>query len=195
MALYLAQRGGLAVADGWVWPEHRRWLNAWKSAMLRARTALMVREDLPSQVALAVLKSVYAAFLGGWLNSGTDRGNYNRTKTLRPDWMHMIHSTARANALRALDKASVAPFATLADAAYFLVDDVMDPKGITLSAQPGKWKAHRIGRTTDTTWTTNRRTGKPVPATLAALVARGQLGTISEGIQHLDEIYRGAVSA
>jgi hypothetical protein len=195
MAVYLAQRGGLAVADGWVWPEHRRWLNAWKSAMLRARKDLMAREDLPSRLALVALKSVYAAFLGGWMNSGEDKGGHNKTHTLRPDWMHMVHSTARANALRALDKASVAPFATLADAAYFLVDDPMDPKGLTLSTQPGKWKAHRIGRTTDTTWTTNRRTGKAVGTTLAELVERGQLGSISEAIQHLDEIYRGAVSA
>lgn len=188
MALYLVQRGtDLAVTRGYHWPEKRRWLNVWATRLRNARKDLKDRPDRPSQMAYAAVKLIYATFLGGWLVSdGRDgRNHYNKTNLLRPDWLHMVHSTARANMLRALDKASVRPFATLADAAYFLVDDVMDPKGLTLSDQPGKWKAHRLGETAPmVTIQINR---KPVRTTLAEQIERGSLGNISQVIKALHE--------
>lgn len=191
IAVYLLQRGGLVVADGWVWPERRRWLNLWVSRIRKARADLMARPDLASQMALKAVKAVYAAFLGGYLLSE----KYAKDELLRPDWAHMIHGTAAANMHRALDKATVKPFATLVDAAYFLVNDPADLSGLTLSGQPGKWKMHRIGRTADQTWTTRRTRGEEIQTstTLAEQIGRGQLGNISEAIRHLDEVYNGKV--
>lgn len=188
MALYLTQRGtDLAVTRGYHWPKKRRWLNVWATRLRNARKDLKDRPDRPSQMAYAAVKLIYATFLGGWLVSdGRDgRNHYNKTNLLRPDWLHMVHSTARANMLRALDKASVRPFATLADAAYFLVDDVMEPRGLTISDQPGKWKAHRLGETAPmVTIQINR---KPVRTTLAEQIERGSLGNISQVIKALHE--------
>lgn len=194
MALYLRERDGvLPFAAGWVWPERRRWLALWAKHVRNGRAALMAREDLPSRMALVALKSTYAAFLGGWLASGPDRSNLNRTATLRPDWMHQLHSLARANALRAVGKASVRPFCSHADAFYFLVDDPLEPRGLELSSQPGKWKAHRIGRAGDVaTIEVNRRRKN---TTLAEQIERGSVGNVSRVVAALDQQYRGAVTA
>lgn len=194
MALYLMQRDGvLPVTGGYRWPERRRWLALWATWVRRARGDLMERSDVPSAMALVALKAVYAAFLGGWMNSGQDRGGYNSTNTLRPDWMHMVHSVARANALRALDKATVRPFATLADAAYFLTNDVMDPRGLTLSTQPGKWKLHRLGRPSESVAIEVQR--QPRVTTLAEQIERGSIGNVSKVVKALDDQHRGRVSA
>lgn len=187
---YLMRRDGvLPVTRGYQWMQSRRWLKLWTDRMRTARASLIGRDDLPSLLALAAVKAVYAAFLGGWLNSGEDANNYNKTDTLRPDWMHMIHSTARVNMLRALTKATVAPFATHADAAYFLTDDVMDPRGLTLSTQPGKWKVYRLG--TASAPVTIQSGKRYVNTTLADQIDRGSVGNISKVMTALDSQYRG----
>jgi len=186
MANYLASVvGDLPVTAGYHWPSHRRWLSLWASRVRRARADLLGRPDMPSQIALRALKLTYASFLGGWMNSGPERGNWNHTDTLRPDWMHHVHSLARANMLRALGKAKPGPFATLADAAYFLVDDPMQPKGLTLSEQPGKWKAVRIGHAAEQAAITVA--GRLKVTTLAAEIEAGRLGNVAKVVNALHE--------
>lgn len=190
-ALYLMQRDGrLPVTGGYQWEESRRWLALWSRRVGVARAALLDRGDVPSALALAAVKAMYASFLGGWLASGPTRNNYNQTETLRPDWMHMIHSLARVNMLRSLAKSTVQPFATLADAAYFLTDDVMDPRGLEISTQPGKWKAHRLGLAGELVTITVGNRHKNT--TLAEQIERGSLGGVSKVAAALDGQYRKA---
>ncbi|GIH29374.1 hypothetical protein Aph01nite_76840 [Acrocarpospora phusangensis] len=177
VAEYLLMRyGAVEFAERWVWPEHRRWLALWGSRVTAARTALMARDDLPSRMALVALKQMYAKFLGGWLNSGPSKNNYNRTNTLRPDWMHATHAQARMNAFRALGKTDPQPFCVSTDTAYFLLPAGADVTaldvGLQVSGQVGKWKRAELAHAGETG--TIKRNNRTRESTIAAEVSKGR---------------------
>ncbi|MDM4723425.1 hypothetical protein QTQ03_28985 [Micromonospora sp. WMMA1363] len=115
----LADDLGLPVelAGGWVWESSRRWLGDWQRFWRDARSALIEAgpDDLPAVYALAAVKAVTNAFLGGWLRAP----EHNRTASLRVDWAHQVIARARMNAVRGISKASAKPLAIVADTAYF----------------------------------------------------------------------------
>ncbi|MEK8110602.1 hypothetical protein NKG94_52185, partial [Micromonospora sp. M12] len=104
------------LAGGWVWESSRRWLGDWQRFWRDARTALIEAgpDDLAAVYALAAVKSVTNAFLGGWLRSP----DHNRTASLRVDWAHQVIARARMNAVRGIGKASAEPVAIVADTAF-----------------------------------------------------------------------------
>jgi hypothetical protein len=138
-----------------VWPtkRHGQRLAQWATTVGKARKALIAaRQAGEPGAALAegVLKSMYAAFLGGVLRSErtNDKG------TLRPDWSDMLVSTAGCNALRALDKVpdGMTLLGGQKDSAWFLSDAdelPLQPPGLTYSDQPGKWHVNRFGLVTE----------------------------------------------
>ncbi|MBG0819127.1 DUF927 domain-containing protein [Planomonospora sp. ID82291] len=189
-AAYLAERGHLVVEPvGYVWWEHRRWLQAWGKTVSTARDVLAARPDLPSRMALHAVKLMYAAFLGGYLRSE----QFNRGLTKRPDWSDQLLSLARVNMLRALDKCQPSAFATHADMAYFLLDDNQTVKGLTISPQAGKWKVGKIGRTDRPA--TIIRGGEPIRTTLAEQVAAGSVAGVRDVVSDLDHQHRGVDAA
>ena len=72
------------------------------------------------RLALQILKSVYATFLGGMTRSA----DLKNKGTLRPDWHDQYVTTLSLNALRALDKAraasGVTPIGLMKDAAWWV---------------------------------------------------------------------------
>lgn len=121
-----------------IWDEKRRALSAWAKQVRTARATFM-RSD--SAMALAALKQVYAAFLGGMLRSDTR----NHTDALRHDWSDQTMALSTANMNRAFDKANPRPFAWRRDTAYFAAVNLGDVPGkVEISDQAGKWK--RAGR-------------------------------------------------
>jgi len=153
----LADDLGLPVelAGGWVWESSRRWLGDWQRFWRDARTALIEAgpDDLPAVYALAAVKSVTNAFLGGWLRSP----DHNRTASLRVDWAHQVIARARMNALRGIGKASAEPVAIVADTAFFLGHG-------ELGAMRVDDRTYRLG-----SWKTEKR----VTATAAIVAAYG----------------------
>lgn len=143
MVKYAAQRGLITaghVDEALIWPERRRWLGAWCKAVKGAMDRLRGHAEPSALYALAALKEIYAAFLGGHMRSE----RYNRTRTLRPDWQDMIVAQAWANMLRSLESATIPPFCVVKDTAYFVTSGPgVYPEGLTVSRQPGKWKPAR----------------------------------------------------
>lgn len=153
-----------------LWPKERRGqrLRVWATTVNEARVSLeRARDDgQPGATgALAVLKSVYATFLGGMLGSerNNDRG------TLRPDWRDEVIAQASVNAWRALDKArrtglgdGVRILGGLKDAVW-LVSPAgtapVRPAGLQWADQPdtapdtylqaGKWRVETTAEVTD----------------------------------------------
>ena len=138
--------------------QYGRRLAVWATEVRTARLALThaARAGEPGAgIALAVLKRMYAAFLGGVLKSEktNDRG------TLRHDWADMVVATAGVNALRAIDKAGAIPFGGMKDSFWFaspVTDAPFRPDGLQYSDQPGehfdkpgKWHLNRWGEITD----------------------------------------------
>lgn len=141
-----------------VWPQGKsrgssrfgRRLAQWAERVRAARSALgedAAAGEPGAALALAVLKRCYAGFLGGMLRSEKD----NDRGSLRPDWHDQLVATAGVNALRALDKAGLAPFAGLKDAFYFAHDNLggpFEPDGLRIGDQPGGWHVNRWGEIT-----------------------------------------------
>lgn len=191
-AEHFNERGLLRATEVVVWPEHRRWLAAWGKVVREGRRALIERGDPASGMALVALKFVYATFLGGFLRSA----KYNNHETLRPDWADQLQSLARMNMLRALGKCRPRPVATLADAAYFLLQDNESVRGLAVDEQtfqPGKWKVHRVGRSGDQATIT--RQGKPYVTTLAAQIEIGSASGISAVVSNLNDQRKEVASA
>jgi hypothetical protein len=165
VAKYLAKdhQIALAVDEAVFWPQGRfgARLAKWCETIAVARTALIaaVRAGRPgADLALQVLKGVYASFLGGVMRSErtNDRG------TLRHDWNDMTVATAGVNALRALDKlpAGIEPIGGQKDAFWFTATDApYRPEGLQYSDlpdsqpktvdKPGKWHVNRWGLITE----------------------------------------------
>ncbi|MFE0314115.1 hypothetical protein, partial [Amycolatopsis sp. NPDC058986] len=165
---FLAKDRGVAVdlARAVVWPSgdkrrgtparYGRRLAVWAKEVRTARLALTQARaagEPGADLALGVLKAMYATFLGGLLRSdrNNDRG------TLRHDWADMLVATAGVNALRAIDKADVVPFGGMKDAFWFATDEAapVRPAGLDYADQPGphehqpgKWHLNRWGEVT-----------------------------------------------
>lgn len=182
VAGYLQERGGLQVASqGFLWPEHRRWLSAWGDIVRRARATLLIRKgETPADMALHALKLMYAAFLGGFLRSEA----YNRGLTLRPDWNDQLVGLARVNMLRALDKTSPQAFATHLDAAFFLLEDNQQVGGLIIDPQAGKWKVTKVGRTDLPASIT--RGGMEIQTTLAEQISVGSVAGVRDVVADLN---------
>lgn len=154
-ARYLQHDHGvtLDVTAAWIWPagQHGRRLSVWSSLFADARAALTAARDAgdpAAAMALTVLKSVYATFLGGMTRSE----QHNDRGTLRPDWHDQYVTQASVNALRALDKVrnttGDTPIGIMKDSAWFVTDPAvapLAPDGLTISDQPGKWHINRWG--------------------------------------------------
>lgn len=104
VAKYLHKDRGIELVpqSAIIWPKGRRGkrLENWARHVDTARRGLEEAKAAGqpgAALALGVLKSMYATFLGGMLRSAqhNDRGTY------RPDWSDMVTSTAGINALRA----------------------------------------------------------------------------------------------
>lgn len=153
----------LAIDQAVFWPQGRfgARLAKWCETIGAARTTLIgaARAGRPgADLALQVLKGVYASFLGGVMRSErtNDRG------TLRHDWNDMTVATAGVNALRALDKLpdGIEPIGGQKDAFWFTATDApYRPDGLQYSDlpetqpktadKPGKWHVNRWGRVTE----------------------------------------------
>ncbi|MGW7537813.1 hypothetical protein [Amycolatopsis sp. NPDC054798] len=171
-AKYLAKDHGvqLHIGRAILWPagdraqrkpaRYGRRLAVWAKEVREARLALTLaaRADAPgAALALGVLKSMYAAFLGGMLRS-EDVNNFG---TLRPDWGDMLVTSAGSNTLRALDKLpdGVVPLGGMKDSVWFPSDAAhapFRPGGLGYADQPGpdqdkpgKWHLNRWGVITD----------------------------------------------
>jgi hypothetical protein len=149
VARYLATDLGLDVsaAGGWVWAKgnHRRWMNAWTNVFRDAHQTLTARDDLAGRYALAAVKAVYVAFLGGWLRSEKN----NPSATLRPDWAEQIVGRAWANLFRGIAKADRPPVAVWRDTAYFLDGHSPSvPPGLPVGPELGKFKIDKYGPVT-----------------------------------------------
>lgn len=171
-AKYLTKDRGveLAIARALVWPwgdptrnresRYGRRLDKWVKCVRAGRQALIHadRADVRGAgLALRVLKSMYATFLGGMLRSD----EHNDRGTRRPDWHDMVVSSAAANQLRALDKlgGDVTPMGAMKDSVWFLSDTPdapLRPAGLQYADQPGehqdqpgKWHLNRWGAVTD----------------------------------------------
>ncbi|WP_326960538.1 hypothetical protein [Amycolatopsis sp. NBC_01286] len=171
-AKYLAKDNGvpLTIARALVWPwgdkaknrpnRYGRRLAVWAKNVRTARDALTAAERAGTPgagLALKVLKSVYATFLGGMLRSE----EHNDKGTVRPDWHDMLVSSAAVNQLRALDKLTgdVTPMGAMKDSVWFLSDTPdapLRPAGLQYADQPGdhqdkpgKWHLNRFGPVTD----------------------------------------------
>jgi hypothetical protein len=176
-ARYLQHDHGLAldVADSIVWPAkrlnsegeevsgHGRRLSVWCKVLADARAVLEAQAatDPAAKLALVVLKSTYATFLGGMTRSRA----HNDKSSLREDWSDQYVAQANVNALRAVDKALKAHaqlLGALKDSYWFQLDPAelgqlvdaltdrppgdQDPltwHGMTISRQPGKWHPNR----------------------------------------------------
>jgi hypothetical protein len=128
-----------------------RRLDPWAEALIEGRARLMRSEQTDAvRLALAVLKVVYAKFLGGMLLSPS-----NSSGTYRPDWHHQIVSLANMNALRAVDKSLAAggplPLGWMKDAFWGLSDPAdapARPPELVIPAdgiQVGKWAPKKWG--------------------------------------------------
>ena len=136
-------------------PAHGRRLAVWCGLFADARAALVAARDggdRAAGVALQILKSVYATFLGGMTRSA----DHNDKGTLRPDWHDQYVTQANVNALRALDKAraasGVTPIGLMKDAAWWVTAAdaaPFKPAGMEITerdGQPGKWHVNRWAR-------------------------------------------------
>ena len=159
----------LDIAAAWLWttrvvtdrgrtkevPAHGRRLAVWCGLFADARAALVAARDggdRAAGVALQILKSVYATFLGGMTRSA----DHNDKGTLRPDWHDQYVTQANVNALRALDKAraasGVTPIGLMKDAAWWVTAAdaaPFKPAGMEITerdGQPGKWHVNRWAR-------------------------------------------------
>jgi hypothetical protein len=143
---YLVDDLGLTVplTDALRWEVHRNWLNGFYQFWRDARAALLGQDDLPSRYALAAIKAIPNAFLGGWLRAP----RHNHGATLRIDWAWHVITRARMNALRGVAKAPVGPVAMIADTAYFLGMDECAGVEISASRQLGKWKVEKVAPVT-----------------------------------------------
>lgn len=141
-----------------IWPQGKsrgssrygRRLAQWAERVRAARSALgadVAASEPGAALALAVVKRMYAGFLGGMLRSEKD----NDRGSLRPDWHDQLVATAGVNALRALDKAGLTPFAGIKDAFYFAHNrgGPLEPEGLRMNDQPGGWHVNRWGEITD----------------------------------------------
>ncbi|WP_020421147.1 hypothetical protein [Amycolatopsis sp. ATCC 39116] len=160
----------LAPAQAVIWPKDRRGqrLKVWTAHVNNARLTLEQARDEKTPgagAALAVLKAMYASFLGGMLAST----EHNDRGTLRPDWRDMVIAQANCNAWRAWDKAIRAGLGegtrllgSLKDA-FWLVSPAgtapARPAGLTYAdlpeqqpasfRQPGKWRVARAVTVTE----------------------------------------------
>lgn len=140
MLAYLHGRGmPVELTSVITWAAHRRWLNPWYKVMRNARATLLARTDHGARMALAVLKEMYSAFLGGQLRSE----RWNDTELLRPDWNDQVVALSAANMLRAIGKSTPGPVGAMRDTAWWLLPPGAAPEGIELSTQLGKWKITR----------------------------------------------------
>jgi hypothetical protein len=145
---FLVRDLGLTVpaAEVVYWPDHGRRMSVYVSRYREARERLMKAEAAEGvQIALAALKSQANAFVGMFHSKTYSHGGF-----YRPDWYDQIVATAEANALRALAKCSMAPVAKMADSAYWIAETApIEPEGLVISGQLGKWKLDRHGPVTD----------------------------------------------
>lgn len=130
---------------------HGRRLTAWCALFADGRATLSAaaETDRAARHALIVLKAVYATFLGGMVRSE----EHNDKGTLRADWWDQYVANAGVNALRAIDK-TIANGATvlggMKDSFWFLADTApVEPVGLTIADQPGKWHRNRWAPVTD----------------------------------------------
>lgn len=144
----------LDVSRAITWPkgQYGRCLDRWCALFAdgRATLAQNAAAGQPgAALALKVLKSCYATFLGGMtrIKQHNDRG------TLRPDWHGTYVSQAGVNALRAVDKALKADpelrlLGAMKDSFWFLGSEPVQPDGMTFTeknGQGGKWHLNRWG--------------------------------------------------
>lgn len=104
-------------AEAWVWPRHTRYLNLWASEMDKARRALegpppAWRPDSPDDAAvLAAIKDTYSGaitlFGSPQLAADPERGRPAH-RLHRPDWTHMVITTAAARLYRKIFAAAQA---------------------------------------------------------------------------------------
>lgn len=172
----------LDVAAALVWPtgRHGRRLSVWCGLFAEARATLTAESatgDQAAALALKVLKSVYATFLGGMTRSE----RHNDRGTLRPDWHDQYVSQAGVNALRAIGKITggTTPFGAMKDSFWFLSpaeSAPFQPEGLTYSSQPGKWHVNRWGLVTERIVTAHRS---------------GRIGTLRKAITEADNARKG----
>lgn len=129
------------IAESWIYPEARRWLEPWYARLRDARAALGAEEGPAAALALGAVKRTYAAALGRLAGRWLDVGD----ASFRPDWRHVVIDRARANMHRHLLKAARPPLALSADLAIWASDQegpaaAAADLGLEVSAQLGKWK-------------------------------------------------------
>jgi hypothetical protein len=148
LARFLVRDLGLTVpaAEVVYWPDHGRRMSVYVARYRDARERLMKAEPTEAtRLALAMLKSQANAFVGMFHSKTYSHGGF-----YRPDWYDQIVATAEANALRALAKCKTAPVAKMADSAYWIADTApIEPEGLVISGQLGKWKLDRHGPVSD----------------------------------------------
>lgn len=132
-------------ADGHLWPQHRRWLRNFVRAVRPAREVLLEQTDEPGRHALAVLKALYSATLGGMLGSTKN----NPTAYLRPDWMWQIRGRVTVSLWRQLAKTSPGPAAVARTDAVYYLHDPDPPPDLEISTAPGKFKIQQTVPVTD----------------------------------------------
>lgn len=188
-ARYLQHDHGLTldIAAAWIWPasQHGRRLSVWAGLFADARTALTAARDADDDaagMALRVLKSVYATFLGGMTRSA----EHNDKGTLRPDWHDQYVTQASVNALRALDKvrntSGASPIGLMKDSAWFVTEPdaaPFTPPGLVISEQPGKWHINRWGLVDDN---------------IVRRHASGRIGTLRKAITAADNARTGTTA-
>lgn len=155
-ARYLTKDHGvtLDVARALTWPkgQYGRRMDRWCALFADGRATLAQNATAGqpgAALALKVLKSCYATFLGGMTRSK----QHNDKGTLRPDWHDTYVSQAGVNALRAVDKALKANselrlLGAMKDSFWLLGNEPVQPDGMTFTernGQPGKWHLNRWG--------------------------------------------------
>lgn len=177
-ARYLAHDHGvdLDIAQAFVWPKEHygRRLSVWAGLFADARATLTEKAhggNDAAALALKVLKSVYATFLGGMTRST----KHNDKGTLRPDWHDQYVAQAGVNALRAIGKSTSSPMGGMKDSFWFLSPAEtapFQPEGLTYSDQPGKWHVNRWGTVTED---------------LVSPHAKGRIGLVRKAVTRADE--------
>ena len=153
VATYLDQRGiALNVTESVTWSKKGRRLAAWAGVFANALASLRGRTDTPGRYALAAVKVVYAAFLGGMLRSE----RYNTTGTMRKDWSDQMIALADMNALRNLDRATYGfPYGTT---------DSVVAAAMSKGAQP---TVRALGMCRDAVWHISPEAPADVPGLVA----------------------------
>jgi len=135
--VYASEQGvNFEVEEAWVWPKASKPLTTFYTRFRDGRTWLMADKSEPGRIALAVLKEVYAATLGGALAANRTGARAVPGALYRPDWRSFIVARARVNLLRNMDKHGVFPFAVNVDEMLF-TSDSPDPASVGLPLGDG----------------------------------------------------------